>query len=167
MGLMLDLLPAAGPVLVVGGGDVALRKVRTAREAGFDVTVVAPLVKPELRSLPGVRVLQRPVEERDLDGHVVVFACTNDRAVNRAVGAWARSRRIPVVVADSAEESTAFTPAIHRDGELLVGVSTNGASPRLAQYIRDRIAAALGTGWGHRVAAARRERRQARGEEER
>jgi len=165
MGLMLDLLPAAGPALVVGGGEGAVRKVRVLREAGFDVTVIAPIVRPELRSLPGVRILQRRVEEGDLEGHAVVFACTNDRSVNRAIGVWARARRIPVVVADSAAESTALTPALHRDGDLLVGVSTNGASPRLAQYIRDRIAAALGTGWAHRVEAARRERLRGRGDE--
>jgi len=161
MGLMLELQPSLGPVLVVGGGNVALRKARAAVEAGFEVTVVAPAITADLLAL-GVRCVERPVEERDLDGAAVVFACTDDREVNRAVGAWARARRIPVVVADSPEESTAFSPAVHRDGDLVVGVSTNGASPELAQHVRDRIAAAIGTGWASRVERARRERQRAK-----
>ncbi len=159
MGLMLELQPSLGPALVVGGGNVALRKARTAAEAGFAVTVVAPRIAPEFDAL-GVRRIERPVEERDLDGAAIVFACTNDREVNRQVGIWARARRVPVVVADSPEESTAFSPAIHRDGDLVVGVSTNGASPQLAQHVRDRIAAAIGTGWASRVERARRERQR-------
>lgn len=162
---MLELRPSLGPVLVVGGGSVALRKARAALDGGFTVTVVSPSVAPEFDALP-VRRVARAVKEEDLEGMAVVFACTDDREVNRRVGAWARARRIPVVVADSPEESTAFTPAVHRDGDLLVAVSTNGAAPRLAQHVRDRIASALGTGWASRVARARAERQYRRGSED-
>lgn len=161
MGLMLELRPSLGPVLVVGGGSIGLRKARAAVDAGFEVTVVAPELEPEFATLK-VRCLRRSVEERDVVGKAVVFACTDDRETNRRVGEWARARGIPVVVADSAEESTAFSPAVHRDGDLLVAVSTNGAAPRLAQHVRDRIASALGTGWASRVERARRERQRGR-----
>lgn len=156
---MLELRPALGPVLVVGGGRIGLRKARAAVDAGFEVTVVAPELDAEFATL-NVSCIRRPVQEGDIVGKAVVFACTNDRETNQRVGEWARARGILVVVADSAEESTALSPAVHRDGDLLVAVSTNGAAPRLAQHVRDRIAATLGTGWASRVERARRERQR-------
>ena len=159
MSLMIELLPSAGPALVVGGGTVAERKVRGLVEAGFKVTVVAPEVSDAIRGLRGVSVHQKPFHETDMPGHTLVFACTNDRETNRRVGAWAHELRIPAVVADSQAESTFFTPAVHRDGDLTVAVSTAGASPVLAREVRDRVAAALGEGWAEHVTAARKERR--------
>jgi precorrin-2 dehydrogenase/sirohydrochlorin ferrochelatase len=70
----------------------------------------------------------------------------------------ARSVRIPVVVADAQSESTFFTPATLRDGQLAIAISTGGASPTLARTIREKIAAALGPGWGQIVLVARGER---------
>jgi precorrin-2 dehydrogenase/sirohydrochlorin ferrochelatase len=167
MSLMIELLPSLGPALVVGGGQVALRKVMGLVEAGFLISVVAPEIDPAIAPLPGVEILRRRFEDDDVDQHVIVFACTNVRAVNRAVGEAARSFGVPVVVADSQEESTCFTPAVHRDGGLLVAVSTGGASPSLAAEVRDRIAAALGDGWAGRIEAAREERAASRAERER
>jgi siroheme synthase-like protein len=157
MSLMIELLPAAGPALVVGGGVVAERKVRALVEAGFCLSVIAPVVSEAIRAA-GVDLQLRPFEEGDVEGHAVVFACTDVRDVNRSVGEAARRRCIPVVVADSQEESTFFTPATHRDGDLAIAVSTHGASPGLAREVRDRIAGTLGTGWGERVASARAQR---------
>lgn len=164
MSLFIELRPEAGPALVVGGGEVALRKVDGLLAAGFAVTVVAPHVLPELRDSESVTVVQRCFEPRDIAGHALVFACTNDREVNRRAGEAARAQGIPVVVADSQEESTFFTPAVHRDGGLGVAVSTGGASPALAADVRDRIAAMLGTGWAERVERARAERQSRRAE---
>jgi siroheme synthase-like protein len=156
--LLVELLPSLGPALVVGGGQVAERKVRGLVEAGFRVTVVAPAVLDAIRAQPGVEVHTRPFAEADVDGHALVFACTNAREVNRHTGEAARRAGIPAVVADSQAESTAFTPAVFRDGALTIAVSTGGASPVVAREIRDRVAAALGEGWAARIEAARAER---------
>jgi len=159
MSLMLDLQPAFGRALVVGGGQIAARKVRTLAEAEFEVTVVAPDVLDEIRARPLVTVVERSFEDSDLDlGFGLVLACTNDRETNRAIGLACRARRIPVLVADAQDESTFFTPAVLRDGDLAVAVSTGGASPTLAKELRERIAAAIGPGWDQAIQRARAER---------
>lgn len=148
VGLMLDLQPSFGPALVIGGGAIAARKARGLAEAGFAITVVAPVIAASIRALPGVEVRERAFEPGDLEGHAVIFACTDDREVNRLAGQLARARGIPVVVADSREESTAYTPAVHRAGEITIAVSTGGTSPAAAAAIRDHLAEALAAGWG-------------------
>lgn len=162
MGLMIDLLPSAGPALVVGGGSVASRKVRNLVESQFEVVVVAPEVAEEIRLAPQVTVFERLFEPTDIDLRPfgVVFACTNDRATNALVGRLARTLGIPVVVADAQAESTFFTPATIRDGDLAVAVSTGGADPSLARRIREQIVASLGPNWGSIAGAARREREE-------
>lgn len=169
MSVMLELLPSAGPALVVGGGTVALRRTRNLASGGFAVTVIAPAIDPAIRDLPGVTCLERgfvPGDISEADPRwAVVVACTDRREVNRAAGDAARASGIPVVVADAQAESTAFTPATLRDGGLQVAVSTGGADPALAMQLRERIAAALGPGWADTVAAARKARESRLGRE--
>lgn len=170
MSLMIDLQPWFGRALVVGGGHVAARKVRTLAEAEFETTVIAPEVLDEIRARPFVTVVQRTFQELDLDldaGFALVFACTDDRETNRAIGAACRLRRIPVLVADAQSESTFFTPAVLHDGDLAIAVSTGGASPTLAKELRERIAAAIGPGWDQAIHRARAEREVRLGRRER
>lgn len=125
--------------LVVGGGRVALEKVQGLLDCEARVTVVAPEVEDDLRRLP-VRVVQRAFEPEDVEGHLVVIAATDNRAVNAAV-----SRAAPLCnVADDPELCTFILPAIVRRDPILVGVSTGGASPALAQRIRADIAQLVG-----------------------
>ena len=161
MSVILEIKPEAGPALVVGGGAVAARKTRTLVEGGFRVTVVAPELAEEIAALPGVETFLRQFEAADVGGQRwgLVFACTNNREVNRLVGELARQRGIPVLVADSQEESTFTSPATYRDGGLQVAVSTGGADPALARSIRERVVAAIGDGWAERIASARQARR--------
>lgn len=161
MGLIIDLQPVAGPALVVGGGHVATRKVRSLAEAQFMATVIAPAVTKEVRLTPGVTVVEREFQPSDLHHEppwALVIACTGSRSVNREVGHLARLAGIPVLVADASQESTFFMPAVIRDGELAVAVSTGGASPGTARWIREQIAGAIGPGWGQMVSRARAER---------
>ena len=163
MSMMIELRPEAGPALVVGGGNIALRKSRNLAEGEFRFTVIAPVIRDELRTLAFVSVEQRPFEERDIDAvpsWALVFACTDDRAVNRRIGELARARNIPVVVTDAQDESTFFTPATIRDGDLAIAVSTGGASPKLAKYIRERIITSLGPSWANVIYRARIEREE-------
>ncbi|MGE5595415.1 MAG: bifunctional precorrin-2 dehydrogenase/sirohydrochlorin ferrochelatase [Hyphomicrobiales bacterium] len=163
MSMMIELRGEAGPALVVGGGAVATRKVRNLAEGEFRITVIAPEMSEEIRTAPFIRLEARPFADSDLPGdprYALVFACTDDRETNRRVGELARSCGIPVVVTDSQEESTFFTPATIRDGDLAIAVSTGGASPTLAREIREKIVAALGPGWARVVALAREERRK-------
>lgn len=159
--MMIDLRSEAGPALIVGGGKVAARKAKSLAEAEFRMVVIAPVIDDSIRALPWVTLIERAFSADDLlvsAPYALVFACTDSRPVNREVGRLARAARIPVVVADRQAESTFFTPATLRDGDLAVAVSTGGASPKLASLIRQRVAAAIGPDWAKSVGAARLER---------
>lgn len=165
MGMLIDLQPTMGHALVVGGGVIATRKLKSLVEAGFRITVVSPEVSAEIRRHPGITIQARAFAESDITHEprpALVLACTNDRETNREIGRIARREHIPVVVADAQAESTFFTPAILRDGELAIAVSTGGASPTIAREVRERIVAALGPGWGDIVRIARSEREKQR-----
>lgn len=165
MGMLIDLQPSMGHALVVGGGVIATRKVKSLADSEFRITVVAPDITDDIRLAPFVTAIERVFEPTDITASplpALVFACTNDRETNREIGRLARSLAIPVVVADAQEESTFFTPAILRDGDLAIAVSTGGASPAIARQVRERIVAALGPGWANIIRLARSEREKTR-----
>ncbi len=140
LGLKLDRLP----VLVVGGGQVAQRRVPALIDAGADVTVVSPEVTPAIEALP-IRWIKRGFEPADLDGMWLVQATSNDPAVNAAVSAAAEERRIFCVRADDRTAATAWTPAITRHGRITVAV-LSGGHPRLSMAVRDAIRDGLAAG---------------------
>jgi precorrin-2 dehydrogenase/sirohydrochlorin ferrochelatase len=151
--------------VVVGGGPVAERKVRRLLEAKAAVTVVSPVVTGPLRRMAatGRLVLQsRPVCAADLRGAFLVFAATDDPAVNRRVAETAVRRGALVNVADDPAACSFLVPAIVRRGELTVAVSTGGGSPALAKRLRERLEATLGPEYDAFLAALRELRRRAR-----
>lgn len=124
--------------LVVGGGRVAIEKAHGLLECDAEVTLVAPAFDAELEELP-VRLLRRPFRESDVVGRFLVIAATNDRVVNSRVSSAAGERGIPCNVADDPELCSFILPAIVRRDPIAVAVSTGGASPALAQRLRDDI----------------------------
>ncbi|MBI3966427.1 MAG: bifunctional precorrin-2 dehydrogenase/sirohydrochlorin ferrochelatase [Chloroflexi bacterium] len=127
------------PCVVVGGGGVAERKIRSLLEAGARVTVVAPAVTPPLRDLAragDVVWYERGYEPGDLAGAFLAFAASDRRGVNRAVGTEARERNIPFNAADSPAECTFVVPATVREGDLTIAISTSGQSPAVARRLR-------------------------------
>ena len=129
--------------LVVGGGTVATEKVRGLLDADARVTVVAPEVEDELSALP-VRIERRAFTRSDVVGRFLVIAATNSRSVNADVSSVASERSTPCNVADDPELCSFILPAIVRHDPIVVGVSTGGASPALAQRIRSDVAALIG-----------------------
>lgn len=125
--------------LVVGGGRVALEKTQGLLACGARVTVVAPDVSDELAALP-VCVVRRAFCNADVDGQLLVVAATNNRVVNRSVSTAAAAQATLCNVADDPELCSFILPAIVRRDPIVVGVSTGGASPALAQRIRDDVA---------------------------
>ena len=126
-------------VLVVGGGSVALEKVQGLLAAGASVTVVAPQITPELAALD-VTLTRRGYRTDDLDGAFLVVAATSTTSVNRRVFRDADARCLLCNVVDVPELCSFILPAVHRHEPIAVAVSTGGASPALAQHLRDRIA---------------------------
>ena len=152
-------------VLVVGGGRIAARKVAGLAAAGAEVTVVAPQLVDEIRSMPGLTLVERGYEASDLDGVFLVIAATDDPAVQQRVFDDGERRRVLVNSADDPERCSFILPAIARRGPVILAVSTQGRSPALAGQLRDRLAAALPEDLEERVAdvAARRAAVQAEG----
>lgn len=140
--LLLDL--SGRPVLVVGGGTVAARRVPALLEAGAAVHVVAPDPADAVVRLP-VSVDRRPFAPGDVDGAWLVLACTSDPQVQAAVAAAAAERRVFCVRADAATGGTARTPAVVRRDGVVVAVN-GGDDPRRAAALRNAIAAALDLG---------------------
>jgi uroporphyrin-III C-methyltransferase / precorrin-2 dehydrogenase / sirohydrochlorin ferrochelatase len=137
--LMLDL--TGRRIVVVGGGQVALRRATALLAAGALVHVIAPRVEPALAGLP-VTIDRRPYRDGDLAGAWLVHAATDDPAVNTTIAAAAERLRIWCSRADDASRSRAWTPAVTRHGDVTVAV-TAGGDPRRAQRLRAAIALAL------------------------
>lgn len=155
--------------LVAGGGAVAHRKVAGLLAAGAAVTVVAPKLSPPLAALAAdgriTWLAQLATAEvfASLPRALLVFCATDDRAANAAFGKAAREAGALVNDATAPELCDFFLPAALRDGDLLVTVSTGGASPALARTLKKRLAARLGASWGdwlERLAALREEAKE-------
>src|SRR2546425_3531681 len=125
--------------LVVGGGSVGVEKAKGLLDCGARVTAVAPEADPELLDL-SVEWLRRRYRAGDLDGRFLVVAATSNRSVNRRVFADAEARSLFCNVVDTPELCSFILPAVHREGPIALAVSTGGASPALAQHLRERLA---------------------------
>ena len=132
------------PVLVVGGGEVALRKVLLLERSGARITVVAPEVHADLRTRAATGSLTHQAREfvpSDLDGARLVIVATSRRAVNRWIATLSEARAIPVNVVDARDASRFIVPAIVDRDPVLVAISTGGTSPVLARRLRERLEA--------------------------
>jgi siroheme synthase-like protein len=125
-------------VLVVGGGKVALRKIRGLIEAGANVTAVAPRFESELAAMP-IRRIRRKYRAPDLAGVSLVFAATDQRDVNRRIGAAAKRRGILANVADAPAECDFLVPARLAKGSIQIAISTGGTAPRIASEMRKKL----------------------------
>ena len=138
--------------VVIGGGPVAERKVRTLREAGAKVRLVSETVTRRLRDLADsgeIEFVDRRYARGDLAGAVVAVAATDDEEVNRGVYAEATEAGIPVNVVDNTALCTFIAPSIVRRGDLVVAISTGGAAPALAVRIRERLEREFGEEYAH------------------
>jgi uroporphyrin-III C-methyltransferase/precorrin-2 dehydrogenase/sirohydrochlorin ferrochelatase len=137
---------SAQKVLIVGGGEVALRKLVQLMRSGAKVTVVACEVLPELRERAAAGKISLAVREfvpSDLDGARLVIVATSRRAVNRWIASLSEARGIPVNVVDDREASRFIVPAIIDRDPVLVAISTGGTSPVLARRLRERLEALI------------------------
>ena len=133
--------------VVIGGGAVAEQKVHGLIAAGAHVTLVSPETTPPLADLArrgAIEIRRRPYRPGDLAGAWLAIAASDDRAVNEA--AWAEAERVgvPLNAVDDLEHCSFIAPAIHREGDITVAVSTGGKSPALAVRLRQRIARLVG-----------------------
>jgi uroporphyrin-III C-methyltransferase/precorrin-2 dehydrogenase/sirohydrochlorin ferrochelatase len=139
------------PCLVVGGGDVAARKVTLLCKAGGQVTVVAPHLCDRLSiqyQQGEIKYQHRGFEPEDVAGNLIVIAATNDVELNRHVSELARQQNIPVNVVDQPELCSFTMPSIVDRSPVVIAVSTGGASPVLARLLRARLETLIPAAYG-------------------
>lgn len=129
--------------VVIGGGPVGERKVQGLLAAGARVRLVSPEATPLLQSWAEagqIEWVRRPYQADDVAGARLVYAATNQRAVNAQVAQEAQAYGLLCNVADRPEEGNFHVPAVHRQERLVVAVSSTGESPIRAKQVRDDIA---------------------------
>ncbi len=133
--------------VVIGGGAETEQRVRSLMDAGAEVELIAPVASEETMQLARagrIRWIERTYRPGDLEGAFLAVACASDRSHNEEIWAEAEARGIPFNATDDGPHCTFIFPAIHRQGDLVVAISSGGKSPALASRIRDRIAGDLG-----------------------
>jgi len=150
------------PCLLVGGGEVALRKATLLDRAGARLLVVAPQVSDALGELvhaaDGV-IHTRPFTDSDLEGVVLVIAATDDDAVNRRISMLARRRALPVNVVDQPDLCSFIVPAIVDRSPVVISISTGGSSPVLTRRLKEEIERVVPAAYGRLAAMLGRYRK--------
>lgn len=137
--------------MVVGGGEVALRKVTMLLKAGAEVVVVSPTLCAALEALKTEQRIDHihdSFREHQLDRATLMIAATDDEAVNAAVAEAAKQHNIPVNVVDAPELCTFIMPSIVDRSPLVIAVSSGGAAPVLARLVRAKIETMIPAAYG-------------------
>ncbi|MCL7462958.1 siroheme synthase CysG [Pseudomonas sp. NW5] len=146
-------------VLVVGGGEIALRKARLLAEAGARLRVVAPDIEVALEELVvrcGGELRLRGYQVADLEGCVLVIAATDDLPLNALVSREAGARNLPVNVVDAPQLCSVIFPAIVDRSPLMVAVSSGGDAPVLTRLMRARLETMIPAAYGRLAGLAKR-----------
>ena len=136
-------------VVVIGGGEVAERKVASLAGTGAAIVVISPTLTPQLLALAESNAIEwqkRNFARGDSSGATLVLSATNDPAISREVWEEATTAGILVNTADQPALCDFIMPAVVRRGELAVAISTGGASPALAATLREKLSEMLGPG---------------------
>jgi len=132
--------------LVIGGGVVALRKIRSLANCGACIRVISPEVVPEILALVDQKEIEwfdRGYVEGDLKGVFLAFAATNDHDTQKLVKEEAEKYSVLLNCADDPQESHFHVPAHFRRGKMLLTISTGGGSPALSKELRQQLEAAI------------------------
>lgn len=160
--LLLDL--TGKTCVVIGGGNVAGRKAQSLLEAGARVALVAPELAETARELYDAgRVEWRaePYRAAHLEGAALAVAATDDQQVNRRARADARTLGVFINVVDQPELCDFIVPSVLRRGDLIIAISTSGASPAVAKRLRERFEKEFGPHWAEFLTMMREARERA------
>lgn len=128
------------PVLVVGGGSVAMRKLQKLAPYGPKVTVVSPKFLPEIEEMTEITRISREFQESDLEPiPEMVIAASDQTEVNHRISELCKERHIPVNVVDDPAACSFLFPALVQQGRFSAGISTGGASPTASVYFKDQL----------------------------
>ena len=139
------------PCLVIGGGEVALRKIRMLLKAKANITVVAPELCDELSEMKKADKIihaQTVFSDQQLIGCKLVIAATNDRALNQQISQLTQERNIPVNVVDDPELCSFIMPSVIERLPVQIAISTGGHSPVLARLLRAKLETLIPSSYG-------------------
>ncbi len=125
-------------ILFVGGGNIAMHKIQTVELYTGNITVIAPEIHDDLKK-KGFELVYKEYEEKDLDGFFLVYAATDNIEVNRRIKRDAAARGLMVNVVDNRELSDFISPAIIKEGEMTIAVSSNGQNVKKTVALRNRL----------------------------
>ena len=124
--------------VIIGGGSVAMRKVRTLKKVGAKIRIISDAFADET-DIDDVEVIRESYQAKFLQGADLVFACTNEYALNEQVAADARKLGALVNSVDQPPDCDFYVPAIVTRGDVIVAISTGGAAPAFAAQLRKQI----------------------------
>ena len=139
------------PVLVVGGGDIALRKINLLIKAQASVNCLSLLFCDGIVSLSAdnsVNLIQKSFEPDDIKNYSIIIASTDDSLVNSSISELAKKANIPVNVVDSPELSSFIMPSIVDRSPVIIAVSSAGKAPVLARIIRAKLETVIPSAYG-------------------
>lgn len=128
------------PVLVVGGGRTALKKIEVLLEFKADITVIASEFIEEIQKMDSqlVKRLEKPFQVSDVEGMHIVVAATESKEVNHVIAEVCRERKILVNAIDQASDCTFIFPSYIKQGEVVAAFSSGGKSPVVTQYLKEK-----------------------------
>ena len=126
-------------VLILGGGIIASHKAKIMLNFDAEITAVSPRFCPEMENLSSVRRIYSVWNESFLQETDILICASSDHTVNLEAARAARSMRIPVNVVDNAQASSFIFPALIHEDDLVISISTSGASPSAAQWLKKKI----------------------------
>jgi len=126
-------------ILIIGGGKVAIHKIESLERFTHRIKVVALEVVPEIRQRKFIQVIEKAYEPSDLEGHLLVYAATNNQELNSRIRTDARQYRCLVNVVDKPSNCDFISPAIYKQDQMTVAVSSNGENVFAAIHWRNQI----------------------------
>jgi precorrin-2 dehydrogenase/sirohydrochlorin ferrochelatase len=128
--------------VVVGGGEVALRKAERLLECGAKVSIISPKLSSELAELKNKKIITHIASEYSdnlIDKAALIIGATNDEKTNTRISKDARTRSIPVNIVDDPKKCDFILPSVVQRGDLAITIGTGGKSPALARYLREEL----------------------------
>lgn len=124
--------------VVVGGGNVALRKVEKLLPFEPDIVVIAPEVCSDLKSINGIEIAEREFRDSDIESAFVVISATDNTQLNAHIFSVCSEKKIPVNTVDDLEKCGFIFPALVHKNHITVGITTSGKSPMYARFLREQ-----------------------------
>ena len=139
------------PCIVIGGGDIALRKINLLLKAQAKVICLSPLFCKGIKNLSKdghITLINKSFDQTDIKDYSIIIAATDDSSVNSLISAIAQVKKIPVNVVDSPELSSFIMPSIVDRSPLIIAVSSSGKAPVLSRIIRAKLETVIPSAYG-------------------